>query len=124
MKISLAGVPYASKGNEAQFFDNLVARIESLPGVQGASPLLSLPLTGCNGMYFETEDNPAPATNQSSEANYQVIGPNYFCSMGTPVRKGWPFTRYPRFSTCGDHQRKRCSHALAQSGSDRSTYPD
>jgi putative ABC transport system permease protein len=92
MNIPLAGARYADETRQAQFFDNLLPRIESLPGVQAASTALTLPLTGRDGMYFVTEENPTPPANESPEANYQVIGPDYFRAMGIPLLKGRAFT--------------------------------
>jgi putative ABC transport system permease protein len=39
-----------------------------------------------------SEDNPSPPPNETPDANYQVIGPDYFRVMGIPLREGRFFT--------------------------------
>jgi len=52
-----------------------------------------LPVEDWDGWGFVTEDNPSPPPNETPDANYQVIGPDYFRAMGIPLRQGRFFSR-------------------------------
>ena len=77
---------------QAQFYHDLVARIESLPGVRSASAVIPLPLSGdAFSISFETEGRPVAKGDRPS-ADFFAIGANYFKTMGIPLLKGRDFT--------------------------------
>jgi predicted permease len=92
MRISLSGPKYKDARAQAEFFQQLLERVKSLPGVQWSSVSRGLPVEGWGGMGFVTEQNPSPPPNEAPDANYLVIGPDYFRVMGIPLRKGRFFT--------------------------------
>jgi putative ABC transport system permease protein len=92
MRIALLGSRYKDPGAQAEFFKQLLERMKSLPGVRWASVSRGLPVEGWNGMGFVTEENPAPPPNEEPDANYLVIGPDYFRVMGVPLLEGRFFT--------------------------------
>src|SRR2546422_6024262 len=80
-----------------QFFDEMLAALESHPGVQSASLAGSLPLSG--GMYmiaFDPRtvrpDYPEPIMVLRSSA----ISPDYFTTFRIPIRRGRGFTAQDR----------------------------
>jgi putative ABC transport system permease protein len=90
----VVGVPEAKypTDKQAQFYRNLVGRIESLPGVVAASAVIPLPLSGDRfSISFETEGRPVAKGDQPS-ADFFVIGANYFKTLGISQLKGRDFT--------------------------------
>ncbi len=92
MKVPLRGPRYKEPSRQVEFFPQLVARIQVLPGVEAVSVSRGLPMEGWDGMDFVTEDNPNPPPGDVPDANYIVIGPDYFRAMGIRLRKGRAFT--------------------------------
>jgi putative ABC transport system permease protein len=92
----VVGIPEVKYPTEkqAQFYRDLVARIESLPGVQSASAVIPLPLSGdLFSISFETEGRPVAKGDRPS-ADFFAIGGGYFKTMGIPLLKGRDFTEH------------------------------
>jgi len=92
MKVPLEGPPYQDQRRQVEFFQQLLARVEALPGVEAASVTRGLPMYGWAGWSFVTADHPNPPAGETPDANYVVIGPHYFRTMGIPLRLGRPFS--------------------------------
>lgn len=88
--VTLPEVKYKS-GDQSQFFINLKQRLESTPGVQSASSILPLPLSGERfGISFEIEGRPMAKKDHPS-ADFFTTGVGYFKTMGIPIIKGRDF---------------------------------
>jgi putative ABC transport system permease protein len=90
----VVGVPQVKYPTEkqAQFYHDLVQRIESLPGVNSASSTIPLPLSGeLFSISFETEGRPVSPGDRPS-ADFFAIGLGYFKTLGIPQIKGRDFT--------------------------------
>src|SRR6185503_7241692 len=76
-----------------QFFGELLRRIESRPGVRAASLAISLPLGNSNDSRgpILREGEPPPPPNQSVVIDANVVAPNYFETMKTPLVLGRDF---------------------------------
>jgi putative ABC transport system permease protein len=92
MKVPLEGPQYNDEPRQVEFFQQLLARIEALPGVEAASVTRGVPMYGWAGWSFVTADHPNPPAGEIPDANYVVIGPHYFRTMGIPLRLGRPFS--------------------------------
>jgi putative ABC transport system permease protein len=92
MRIPLLGPRYRDQRAQAEFFTELLKRVQALPGVRWASVSRGLPVEEWEGWGFVTEDNPSPPPNETPDANYQVVAPDYFRAMGIPLRAGRFFT--------------------------------
>ncbi len=92
MRVPLLSPQYKDQHVQADFFTELLRRVEALPGVEFASVSRGLPVEGWEGWGFVTEENPSPSPNSIPDANYQVVGPDYFRAMGIPLREGRFFT--------------------------------
>jgi putative ABC transport system permease protein len=92
MKVPLEGPQYQDERRQVEFFQQLLARIEALPGVEAASVTRGVPIYGWAGWSFVTADHPNPPVGDTPDANYVVIGPHYFPTMGIPLRRGRPFS--------------------------------
>ena len=92
MRIALLGSRYRDPAPQVAFFRLLTERVESLPGVEAASPSRGLPIEGWSGQDFVTEDDPHPGPNETPDANYLAVGPDYFRVMQIPLLQGRVFT--------------------------------
>ena len=88
--VSVPDVRYSSE-KQARFFNDLTGRLRSLPGVQSASAVMPLPLSGDRfGISFEIEGRPVAKKDQPS-ADVFIVEPNYFHTMGIPIINGRDF---------------------------------
>jgi putative ABC transport system permease protein len=89
----VVGIPEVRYPTEkqAQFYHDLVARVESLPGVSSASSVIPLPLSGdLFRISFETEGRPIAKGDQPS-ADFFAIGDGYFKTLGVSMLQGRDF---------------------------------
>ena len=84
---------------QARFFIDLKSRLESLPGVQSASSVLPLPLSGDRFVIsFEIEGRPmAPKDHPSGD--FFAAGVGYFRAIGIPIIKGRDFDDRDRYGS-------------------------
>jgi putative ABC transport system permease protein len=94
LKLSLEGPQYKNPEKQAQFFHDLLSRIDAQPGVEFAALSRGIPMRGWAGWNFVTADNPHPAAGEVPDANYVVVSPDYFRTMQIPVRRGGAFTDF------------------------------
>jgi putative ABC transport system permease protein len=92
LRIPLRGPQYQEQRSKARFFEQLLGRVEALPGVVCASVASGLPIENQVGMGFVIEENPNPRPEDMPDANYLIVAPNYFRTMGIPLRQGRAFT--------------------------------
>ena len=80
-------------GRPAVFFEQLTARLESLPGVHAVGAISYLPLDGGeNSGRFEVEGDPPASPGNEPKAERRWVTPGYFAAMGIPIRRGRVFT--------------------------------
>jgi predicted permease len=81
-----------------RFFDELVRRLERLPGAQSVSASLYMPLVNVQGAAgpLIKDGDPPPPPNQSLPTFYSVISAKYFETMGTSLLRGRDFTQAER----------------------------
>ena len=97
--VSLPEVAYPKNENITAFFDQLLPKIRALPGVESASTIVPLPLSGSNmTTSFDIEESPLPE-GQRAAAPVRVIATDYFRTMGIPVRQGRVFDERDRFES-------------------------
>ncbi|MDX2033828.1 MAG: ABC transporter permease [Blastocatellia bacterium] len=91
--ISLAGASqYVGPARET-FYRQLMAKIRSVPGIESASAINHLPLAGDTwGTDIVIEGRPLPPAGQDINAAFRVSRPDYFRTMGIPLRAGRDFT--------------------------------
>jgi putative ABC transport system permease protein len=95
MTISLSGTTQSTAPKRVAFFNELLQRVDSLPGVESASAINHLPLGGdVWTIPFFIEGRPAPPPGEKEGAVYRVIRPDYFRAMGATLLKGRDFTAH------------------------------
>src|SRR6202008_2304775 len=80
----------------ANFYQQLLEKIQALPGVESAGAVSHLPLSGDywgGTLTFEGVTANAERGNRASfEVDQRVITPDYFTAMKTPLLEGRSFT--------------------------------
>jgi putative ABC transport system permease protein len=96
----------ASAEASAAFFDGFVTRLREVPGVESAAVTLGLPLDP-RARFFVDEstfsiagDVPVPPA-QRPAAPIHVVSPEYFATIGVPLRQGRAFTERDRAASPG-----------------------
>jgi putative ABC transport system permease protein len=78
-------------GKQARFFEDLKTRLESSPGVQSASSILPLPLSGDRfSISFQVQGREVAPKDEPS-ADIFMTGVGYFRTLGIPLLKGRDF---------------------------------
>jgi len=93
MRVSVPPGKFKDDEQRLQFFQQAGDRIQSLPGVQSAGMVLSLPLGGDNfnlGRGYIREGRPA-TPEESGNAAYLTTSPGYFRTLQIPLIAGRAF---------------------------------
>jgi predicted permease len=94
LQVSVKGTPQADTSRRRVFFGEMIERVRALPGVVDVSAINHLPLDGDDWHFpFAVEGRAQPATGDGPKAQFLVVRPGYFRTMGIPVRQGRDFTR-------------------------------
>ena len=92
--IPLSPTAYAKPQDRYQFFDRLVERAKSLPGVRSAAAASFLPVSGGGSIiHFNITGRPPKSPHEFVAAGYRTITPNYLETLGVPLLQGRFFTR-------------------------------
>jgi predicted permease len=92
VEINLSDSRYRERSQIAAFFQELVRRVEALPGVEAATLSTARPLSGvARNDPFSIEGRPLDLNNPSF-AGWQMVGANYFQTLGIPVVQGRDLT--------------------------------
>ena len=98
-RIQLPSAAYPKNENMIAFFDQFLPRIRALPGVESASTIVPLPLSGGNMVTdFDIEEHPLPEGQQNA-APVRSIATEYFKTMGIPIRQGRVFDENDRMDS-------------------------
>jgi putative ABC transport system permease protein len=73
---------------EAQFFDQVLQHVRSLPGVESAGAVDDLPLTGGSNQPVAIEGHPIVALSEQPEVSVRVATPGYLRTMHIPILQG------------------------------------
>jgi putative ABC transport system permease protein len=87
-RVSRAKYPMGSPQRRA-YFQEVLARVQALPGIQSAGLTGFLPLTGSNLSVNITETRPGSEQNSIVDVNHITL--DYFQTMGIEIRAGRPF---------------------------------
>ncbi|HZI17771.1 MAG TPA: ABC transporter permease [Pyrinomonadaceae bacterium] len=97
MKVVLPQTKYPDQARRTAFYNELLERVRSLPGVKSAAVATNLPLTfKGNAIGVSIEGQPDPGPGQRPSVVTRVISPDYFRTMGIQLSQGRQF---------GDHDR-------------------
>ncbi|HLL75957.1 MAG TPA: ABC transporter permease [Pyrinomonadaceae bacterium] len=89
MDLSLAEDRYKEPRTRAEFYRQLLGRLEALPGVQKAGAAGLLPLSRYNNSSsFTVEGRPPLPKGQQTHAEWRSTSPSYLEAMNIPLRRG------------------------------------
>jgi putative ABC transport system permease protein len=91
-RISLPLSRYGADLKKTLFFEELIKRVESLPGVDSAAGAMFLPMTGFVGSPIQDAAKPALKLNERTIATILIVTRNYFRTLAVPMRRGRDFT--------------------------------
>ncbi len=80
-----------SDATGTEFHRQLLAKLETLPGVQSAALSSRIPLTFAGGSTAVKPEGYVSPANESMETQVAIISPNYFHTMQIPIAKGRDF---------------------------------
>ncbi|MCC6233597.1 MAG: ABC transporter permease, partial [Verrucomicrobiales bacterium] len=81
-----------SKPRAAEFYERLLERVRTLPGVEAASLGLITPLNGRTpGMSVERVEDYQPASKSPPTGDFNIVAPDYFRTLGVPRLQGRDF---------------------------------
>jgi putative ABC transport system permease protein len=94
MRIDLPRSESREDNQVISFYQQALASLETVPGVESASITTSLPLEGLNNLTVDVliEGQQAPEQGNALSANYRIISPGYFSTLSVPLIKGRGFT--------------------------------
>lgn len=92
MNISLPTIKYAKPEQQVAFFDELLRKVNAVPGVRSASISAALPLTPKRITPILPEGQPEVPLAQRPFIVIEAIGMRWFYTMGVPIKLGRSFT--------------------------------
>ena len=84
-----------ARRNWTDFYQQLIARIQALPGVESAGATLSLPFEGRSwNVSFTVAGHPYASLTDQPQAEARIVSNNYFEVMKIPLRRGRYFSEH------------------------------
>ena len=92
--LPLSQTAYAKPEQRYDFFDRVVERVRTLPGVRSPpAPPCFLPVSGGGSViHFNIAGRPPKSPHDYTAAGYRTVTPNYFETLGIPLMQGRVFT--------------------------------
>jgi predicted permease len=98
--ISLPQFQYSTPQQWAAFSEELLARIQSDPGLQDSAVVVPRPIADRNvNLPFDIVGNPPSSASASRTASFVSVSPDYFRVMGIPLLAGRFFNQHDISST-------------------------
>jgi len=99
-ELTLPDARYKEEAQQVGFFDQLLPKLEAIPGVQGAAGVMALPLSGTNFVLtFEVAGRPPVPPSQQPAMEIRIATTKYFQMIGIPLKRGRLFSDTDRIGT-------------------------
>ncbi len=79
---------FFSQDQRRSFYERALASVQQVPGVRQAALTSRLPFRGRNGTTFTIEGKPVAPDQPAPNAEFRLVSPNYFATMGIPLVSG------------------------------------
>ena len=96
MRLSLSRERYTNRADVLAFQERLAARLRALPGVEAVGGTSLIPLSGMRASVDFVVDGRPVRADQMSEAEYRIVSPGYFDTLGIRLLNGREFTERDR----------------------------
>jgi predicted permease len=97
IRFSLPDVRYKEPAKRAEFYESLTAHVRTIPGVSAVGLVTVLPLAGhVMDNTFTIEGQPPPPPGHFLDAVFRSADPDYFQTVGIPLKRGRVFTPFDR----------------------------
>lgn len=92
---TLGGSRFQEEGSWLSFFDAVEREVGAVPGVAGVAWATTLPVgdTQTGGMRFRLPEAVGVHEDDLPQADYQIVSPSYFSTLGVPIVAGRAFTK-------------------------------
>jgi putative ABC transport system permease protein len=88
-KIAPSNKKYPDPATRSAFYTTVLGHLQTLPGVESAGMVMSLPLTGSSmNRGFRVEGRPVPKADENVTMDFQIISPGYFSTLEIPIKQG------------------------------------
>ncbi len=95
MELALPRVKYAEPQQRINFYQELLRRVEVVPGVEKVAAVNYIPMTrSSSSVRISIEGQPAPSVGKRPYADYRVVTPQFFEAIGTRLIQGRAFTEH------------------------------
>ncbi|HEV2833725.1 MAG TPA: ABC transporter permease [Pyrinomonadaceae bacterium] len=91
-QLSPAGPKFQNDPDFANFYDQVLARVSAIPGVQSAGVINTLPLKKGPTTGFRVEGRPVLTIDKWPMCNFRSVSSDYFRAMNIPITQGRAFT--------------------------------
>ena len=89
--VSLRGLEYLQPQRQRQFFEDVLKRLQGLPGVQSAALTTDLPFNFPGSARFTIEGHPVAKPEEQPFSGYFAVSPGYFATTQIPLLRGREF---------------------------------
>jgi len=87
-QVSLPEPSYPETHQRLRFYDDLLARLRSVPGVGSAGMVQRLPMRGGYFLSFSIAGRPPARPGEDDSARYRTVSPGYFETLRIPLLRG------------------------------------
>lgn len=104
-RVSLDGERYQGNATKIRYFQEIVQRVSTLPGVRHAAITSTLPLTPAGidfDLAYHVEGEPDPGYQNAPRVDYRIISPGYLATMDIALLSGRDFTEFDRVAETQD----------------------
>jgi putative ABC transport system permease protein len=87
-RLTPSGPNFTTQADLNKFYNTLLEKVSTIPGVQDAGLIDTLPLYKGPTTGFRVDGRPIETRDKWPMVNFRTISPNYFRAMGIPVLQG------------------------------------
>lgn len=92
LRIDLPPARYDTPQKKETFIEELLRRVDALPGIRGAAAALTLPMSPIHATGVQVVEQPVVQMSERPSVQLQSVTPGYFHVAGIPLRAGREFT--------------------------------
>jgi predicted permease len=116
LRLELPDARYSRGEQKIAFFEQLIARVRTLPGVSSAGLVTTAPGEGWNGdLLMSIAEHPPLPKGQGLDFMFRGADPGYFSAIGLPIFRGRTFNE--------DEREKRANVILISRGAAQLYFP-